>query len=149
MPMSVEDAPEPLTLDLPGSVEVPLLVQVRQWAGSALNDLAEDHLNAVLLVCTELLTNAYDHADGSSQLRLRRNRVPCWVLIEVDDGVVEHQPVVGRSRLGDLRGRGLILVDKLSEDWGVRTHEAGKTVWARVSCEDVSRGISRCPEPSE
>jgi hypothetical protein len=43
MPMSVEDAPEPLTLDLPGSAEVPLLVRVRQWAGSALNDLVEDH----------------------------------------------------------------------------------------------------------
>jgi hypothetical protein len=29
MPMSVEDAPEPLALDLPGS-DVPVLVQVRQ-----------------------------------------------------------------------------------------------------------------------
>src|SRR5437868_4863005 len=96
----------------------------------SVGDLAEDHLNAELLVCTELLTNAYDHADGSSQLRLRRNRVPCWVLTEVDDGVAEQEPVVGRSRFGDLRGRGLILVDKLSEDWGVRTHQAGKTVWA-------------------
>ena len=66
----------------------------------SVGDLAEDHLNAELLVCTELLTNAYDHADGSSQLRLRRNRVPCWVLTEVDDGVAEQEPVVGRSRFG-------------------------------------------------
>lgn len=70
----------------------------------SVNDLAEDHLNAVLLACTELVTNAYDHADGRRQVWLRRNRVPCWELIEVDDGVAEQQSVVGRSRFGGSAG---------------------------------------------
>ncbi|MGW1746456.1 ATP-binding protein [Streptomyces sp. NPDC002092] len=32
----------------------------------------------------------------------------------------------------DLGGRGLFLVDALSESWGVRPRSTGKTVWAHL-----------------
>ncbi len=129
-----EDEPEPLALDLVGD-QLPPLVQVRQWTAKALADLDDEHLQAVLLVATELVTNAYDHAPGPLRVRMRRSRMPCRVWVEVDDGA-PHEPVPGRSRLGEHRGRGLALVDRLSAEWGTRpTSGGGKTVWALVSCD--------------
>ncbi|MCE6996368.1 ATP-binding protein [Saccharothrix sp. S26] len=118
------------------------LVRVRQWTAAALADLDEDHLEAVLLVSTELLTNAYEHGATPYGIRLRRSRMPCRVRVEVDDASPE-QPVVGRSRLGETRGRGLVLVDQLSTAWGTNPLPGtGKTVWAEVSCE--RDGYTRC-----
>ncbi|MFJ6671196.1 ATP-binding protein [Actinosynnema sp. NPDC091369] len=112
----------------------PPLVRVRQWTATALADLDDDHLQAVLLVSTELLTNAYEHGSTPYGIRLRHVRVPCQVRVEVDDASPD-QPVLGRSRLAGTRGRGLIMVDKLSTAWGTTPLPGGgKTVWAEVSC---------------
>ncbi|MFD1146494.1 ATP-binding protein [Saccharothrix hoggarensis] len=132
--MSVENDPEPLVLGLT-TEQMPPLVQVRRWTATALADLDDDHLEAVLLISTELLTNAYEHGSSPYGVRLRRGRVPCRVRVEVDD-TSPDQPVVGRSRLADTRGRGLIMVDKLSWKWGVSPlPDGGKTVWATISCD--------------
>ncbi|RDI34427.1 ATP-binding protein [Lentzea flaviverrucosa] len=132
--MGVAEDPEPLVLGLTGE-RVPPLVEVRRWTATALAELGDDHLQAVLLVSTELLTNAYEHAAGPFEVRLSHHRSrPCKVQVEVDDSSAE-QPVLDRSRPGDTCGRGLIMVDELSEQWGVRPLPgAGKTVWATISC---------------
>ncbi|MEV5301181.1 ATP-binding protein [Amycolatopsis methanolica] len=124
----------PLTLDLePDSV--PPLVAVRQWAARALSDLGEDHLVAVQLIATELLTNAYEHAGGAHQLRLRRDREPCRIVIEVDDGSTVHPAVVREADPRAPGGRGLAIMDKLSDDWGSGPRPGGgKTVWATIDC---------------
>ncbi|MFD4254462.1 ATP-binding protein [Amycolatopsis thermoflava] len=130
-PMTAEP---PLMLDLEPDT-VPPLVAVRQWAARALSDLGEDHLVAVQLVATELLSNAYEHAGGAHQLRLRRLRERCRTVIEVDDSS-DEQPTVVRER--DPRvagGRGLAMVDKLSSAWGSRPRSGGgKTVWGTIDC---------------
>jgi two-component sensor histidine kinase len=138
-----EDDPAPFVLDFDG-LQVPLLVRVRQWLATELVGVAEDHLHAVMLVCTELVTNVFEHAVGPCRIRLERSRVPCWVRVEVQDGSLA-MPVVGRSGKGVYGGRGLLLVEKMSERWGVDPTDSGKTVWAQVSCDDPARGITRCP----
>ncbi|WP_330852779.1 ATP-binding protein [Lentzea sp.] len=136
-----EDDPEPFVLDLSGE-QLPPLVQLRQWAAKALADLDDDHLLAVLLVATELVTNAYDHASGPLRLLVRRSAVPCEVSVSVDDDSSER-PAVGRSRLGDARGRGLLMVESVSKNWGVRPlPEGGKRVWALIACD--SNGTIAC-----
>jgi len=110
---------------------VPSLAAVRRWAGAALDDLPDDVLEDVLLVLTELVSNAFDHGEHPRRVRLRRRAVPCSVRVEVYDGAFSP-PVVGRSRLGEHRGRGLVIVDRLSTAWGVLDHQAGKTVWADI-----------------
>jgi anti-sigma regulatory factor (Ser/Thr protein kinase) len=143
--MSVDDDdPEPFALDFDGR-QVPPLVRVRQWLAGELVGLGDDHLSVVLLVCTELVTNVYDHAAGPCRIRLRRNRMPCWVRLEVGDSSPER-PVVRNPVPGHPGGRGMRLVDALSDRWGVDTTEIGKTVWAHISCENSARGIARCPE---
>ena len=129
-----DDDPEPLVLDLLGD-QLPPLVEVRRWAATALADLDDEHLQAVLLVATELVTNAYDHAPGPLRVRVRHRRKPCQVRVEVDDGSPE-QPQPGRSRLSEFRGRGMLMVAGLSNRWGTDPlPEGGKTVWALVSCD--------------
>jgi anti-sigma regulatory factor (Ser/Thr protein kinase) len=143
--MDVDGNPDPMVLDLEPVHTLPPLVQVRQWAASALAELGDDHIHAVLLVATELVTNAYEHGGSPTRIRLDHNRTPCWVRVEVDDPV-ETVPVVGSSRLGANRGRGLIIVDKLSVEWGVRSLDHGKTVWAQICCGEDPDGIPSCPD---
>jgi anti-sigma regulatory factor (Ser/Thr protein kinase) len=84
------------------------------------------------LVCTELVSNAIDHAIGPRAVRIDVTDGGA-VLIEVDDGSGEAEMTPGRSRLGTNRGRGLDLVEAFSR-WGVRQHpHDGKTVWAALA----------------
>ncbi|GGU81136.1 ATP-binding protein [Lentzea flava] len=114
--------------------QVPTLVRVRRWAAQELADLSDDELGDVLLVVTELITNAFDHGQMPAQVRLQRSTQPCFVRIE-DEDASPDRPTLGRSRLSDTRGRGLIIVDRLAKDWGVISHPVGKTVWAEITCE--------------
>lgn len=110
---------------------------VRRWVGEVLADLGDDDLDDCVLVVNELVSNAFDHADGPRCARLRRSEGPCVVRAEVDDAS-PGELVPGRSRLGDSRGRGLIIVERLSEDWGVDARVRGKTVWAEISCSPAT-----------
>lgn len=129
------------SLDLRGT-SPGVLVQARQWAREALADLGRDHLADTMLVATELVTNAYDHGGGPREVRMTRSYTPCLISIEVDDSNTDP-PVLGRSRhpTGG-HGRGLTLVDRLSESWGMTLHSTAgyKTVWARINCDN-----SPCP----
>jgi anti-sigma regulatory factor (Ser/Thr protein kinase) len=140
MPNCAEDAaPAPLALDL-RDTGVPALVQVRRWAASALSAVDDAHLGDVMLVATELLTNAYDHGNGPLQVRMSYTPTPCQVRVEVDDSCLEH-PVVVRPGNTQPHGRGMLIVDKLAKAWGVRDHSAtgSKTVWAQISCDGADR----------
>ena len=112
---------------------VPPLADIRAWVAAELGLLGEDHLSVVLLVTNELVSNAYEHAHSPLRVSLRHTGTPCRVRVEVVDESADEL-TLGRSRLNENRGRGLVLVDKLSTDWGVSANLVGKTVWADVSC---------------
>ena len=115
------------------STSVPPLAQIRQWLATVLSDLAEDVLQDLMLLCTELVSNAYDHACAPRRLRVHRSPDHDALRVEVEDGSPDHLPVAGTSRLGAFRGRGLIMVDTLSRHrWGTRLGNGGKTVWAEL-----------------
>jgi hypothetical protein len=52
-------------------------------------------------------------------------------------------------REGAVGGRGMLLVDKLAERWGVRDdqHTGGKTVWAEIGCAGTDQ--LPCPTAGE
>ncbi|MFD5824385.1 ATP-binding protein [Lentzea sp. NPDC060358] len=110
-----------------------VLTGLRHDITAALRDLGEDHCYDVLLVVTELVSNVLDHTGGAGRLRLLRCRVPCLVMIEVDDHS-RQQPVHGRSRLGEHRGKGMVMVGNTTSSWGTRPLADGKTVFAVTSC---------------
>ncbi|MGI5499979.1 ATP-binding protein [Lentzea sp. CA-135723] len=106
---------------------------LRRQLTTILRMLGEDHLYDVQLVVTELVTNVLDHTPSTGRLRLLHDHDPCEVTVEVDDDS-PTQPVYGRSRLGEHRGRGIVVVDNISREWGCRPGEHGKTVFAVVAC---------------
>ncbi|WP_053734355.1 ATP-binding protein [Nocardia sp. NRRL S-836] len=110
----------------------------RRWTREMLPDVSGDELDDILLVVTELVSNAIDHGTSPFALRLSQSDEPCWVRVEVDDAGADL-PVVGVSRLHGDRGRGLVIIDQLAKDWGVIAGPAGKTVWAEIACEPPFR----------
>jgi anti-sigma regulatory factor (Ser/Thr protein kinase) len=81
--------------------------------------------DAVLLT-GELVTNALTHGQGRVQVRVRHTRDA--LMLEVSDQA-SFLPRRLRSGLEDEHGRGLLLVTRLSERWGVRPTPTGKSVW--------------------
>jgi hypothetical protein len=64
---------------------------------------------------------------------MSRDRAGRRVRVEIEDHCRDH-PTPGRSRFDTGRGRGMIIVAGLAEEWGVRDHpgSGGKTVWADI-----------------
>lgn len=94
--------------------------------------LAERVRRTVVLVVSELVTNAVQHGDA-----------PLGFAVVVADDVVHVEvrdhgaplPLVREAPAASLRGRGLAIVRRVATDWGVVEHaEGGKTVWADVPC---------------
>ena len=137
---TVDEDSKSLVLDSPVEPTI-VMAELRGQLTSALADLGEDHVYDVLLVVTELVCNVLDHASGFGRLRVLRHATRCEVTVEVDDGS-PVLPVRGRSRLGDLRGRGIVVVDNLAREWGTRPAAGGKTVFAVVRCPED--GTARC-----
>ncbi|MEA5363535.1 ATP-binding protein [Amycolatopsis sp., V23-08] len=127
---TLADQPGWQTLDVAGA-DPSGLAEARMWAQAQLTALGDPHRLDALLVAGELLDNAYLHAGGPVELRLRRTAWPCEVTVAVaDDGAgTPHLRVPTRDG-----GRGLRVVDRLCLAWGVSHHDDGKLVWARLQC---------------
>jgi anti-sigma regulatory factor (Ser/Thr protein kinase) len=102
------------------------------WLPAATADrraAAED----VLLVVSELVTNACLHAGGPDELRLWRNAKA--LRLEVVDGGSGDPAPRTPHRSGRPGGHGMFIVQRLCLDWGVvRNAEGpGKTVWAELA----------------
>ena len=94
----------------------------------------EEVVDAAELVVTELLTNALLH--GAPPVRLAVSDADGAARIEVHDGS-RALPVRPRQSTEAMTGRGLALVDALSQAWGVEPQGEGKCVWATVTPESV------------
>ncbi len=104
---------------------------MRNWATELLSDLPEDLRLDLLLVCTELASNAYEHAGTPREVRVKR--LDGLIRVEVEDGTPAELPNLGESRISNVRGRGLVMVAHIARCWGTRGADHGKTVWAEVS----------------
>lgn len=127
----------PETISLPGETSsVPparrfVELTLAQWD---LDDLAWP---ATLLV-SELTTNACLHARTGMTVTLTRTE-PGGVRLEVRDGS-PSLPRVRQHAQQATTGRGLRLVEELSERWGVDELEGGKAVWAELAPPDEGPG---------
>jgi PAS domain S-box-containing protein len=123
--------PEPLasasaaSTDLPNDVSAPILG--RRFVAAALGALGLDrHAETAALLASELVTNALVHADP-----------PYRIAVESGDGVLRIAvndasttgPQVPPHDVHAISGRGIRLVDSLTNRWGVVLTEGGKSVW--------------------
>jgi anti-sigma regulatory factor (Ser/Thr protein kinase) len=92
----------------------------------------QDVVETVVLLTSELVTNAVIHARTPSTLRvLVEPNVP-RVRVEVADGAREA-PAPQAPAPTETSGRGLMLVDRLATHWEVDTTETGKIVWFELA----------------
>jgi serine/threonine-protein kinase RsbW len=103
-------------------------------------DLAELPLSPaliddVVLVATELVTNAIRHGEPLSggQVTVTWQVVDREVLIRVTDGGAASRPRVRHPSPRETSGRGLALVEALATRWGVDDTPNGTTVWAALT----------------
>jgi anti-sigma regulatory factor (Ser/Thr protein kinase) len=104
------------------------VVILRQWGLTP--GLAED---AVLLV-SELVGNAVRHT-GARVFGLRMRHRRGWIRAEVRDPS-RGLPCLMPVQETDISGRGLFLVDRLADRWGVDLLPRGKTTWFEMRIAD-------------
>jgi anti-sigma regulatory factor (Ser/Thr protein kinase) len=103
---------------------------VRQFVGQCCADWGlEASSETAVLLASELATNAVRFS--SSPVTVWLGRKPDRLVLSVEDGSPE--PAVQRPS-GPMAesGRGLHLVDALSERWGEHERADGKRVWAEI-----------------
>ncbi|MFF9111564.1 ATP-binding protein [Streptomyces sp. NPDC014805] len=104
------------------------VVILRHWGLTP--KLTED---AVLLV-SELVGNAVRHT-GARVFGLRMRRLRGRIRVEVRDPS-RGLPCLMPVRETDISGRGLFLVDKIADRWGVDLLPRGKTTWFEMRTGD-------------
>ena len=94
-------------------------------------NVSTDAADDVLLVTSELLTNALVHARPPATLRLSRTLVDGHGAVRVD--VTDTGPARTSCAVDpDEHGRGIDIVTTLSARCGVHTHPGGTSRWADV-----------------
>jgi anti-sigma regulatory factor (Ser/Thr protein kinase) len=94
----------------------------------------------IVLVVSELVTNAVVHGEAARRLRLRRTAVR--IVVEVFDSG-HRMPHPRAAALDAESGRGLHLVAKLADRWGARPVTGGKVVWCEFDHEPPAGGPAR------
>ncbi|MFE7272851.1 SpoIIE family protein phosphatase [Streptomyces sp. NPDC057623] len=126
----------------PGSARTLVRNALTEWAASGLpgtEHLSDRIVDDAVVVVSELVTNAVVHAGTDVELACRLEDETGALLVEV----LDHHPSRA-PRDGDAEapyetpeyGRGLRLVSRLAESWGVTYRTGAKTVWARLPAED-------------
>ncbi|HEY6533378.1 MAG TPA: ATP-binding protein [Acidimicrobiales bacterium] len=103
--------------------------EARRFVVGALRAGGVEVDEAVPLVVSELVTNAVLHAGSSAQVEVRVAN-EC-VRIEVHDST-NDLPTVREPGPYTVTGRGLMLVDALSDRWGASPTAMGKVVWFEI-----------------
>ncbi len=111
---------------------------------------ASDHVEAAVLIVSELVTNAIRHANGAEGIEIDVQAHPGMVRLVV----VDHDPLppVRRERppldAGTESGRGLVLVEQLSTEWGWSPIAGnGKSVWCTIESEAPPEARRRARRP--
>jgi anti-sigma regulatory factor (Ser/Thr protein kinase) len=92
--------------------------------------IGDAQLPDVELMVSELVTNAIEHGTpgGHSPLLLEVDAGPRGTRVRVTDEGDGFHPHISEPGSGSYRGRGLLIVDQLSDRWGVSNGSA-TTVW--------------------
>jgi len=125
--------------DLLGRLELPAIEasvpRARAWLRDRLGE-AHPALDDVLLLASELVTNAVRHSDSrhTGTVTVVATALRGIVHVTVIDAGAEGMPHI-EGGAGDEEGeggRGLFLVDVLARAWGVQERPEGRAVWFEV-----------------
>jgi anti-sigma regulatory factor (Ser/Thr protein kinase) len=103
----------------------------RRFVSEVITDLTPELQDAVILMVSELATNALVHAASGFQLTVDRTKTRLRVSVaDLGAGVPSLQSPPSRQP----HGRGLRIVEQLSDEWGTsEAPKTGKSVWFRLN----------------
>lgn len=131
----------------PSSVAV---ARQRLAADLAAAGIFESAVGDAVLVVSELMSNAIRHARPLPGASVQ----VAWALdddeveVAVSDGGAITRPMPAHATVSSLGGRGLDIVEFVAQAWGVRSDDAGLTVWAVLAAPVARPGIAAEPEIS-
>ncbi len=106
----------------------------RRFVRQVLPDAWSARLDDVLLLVSELVTNAIVHARSAVQVTVSVFNGTTRVEVSDAEPMV---PVQRRAGCAALSGRGLAMVEIVADRWGVLTRTNGKTIWFEVDAKRV------------
>jgi len=106
----------------------PSAASARRFVAAALRrwGCPDDFIELVLLLTSELVTNAYRHARTETRVSVRLDD-DC-TRVEVRD-VGRGEPELRPRDIDRVDGRGLQIVDALADRWGYHSNAGGTAVW--------------------
>ena len=103
----------------------------RRFVGDMVTDAALEVRDSVSLMVSELSTNALVHASSGFDVTVERSASAVFVSVSDRGG---GTPMLQSPESTEPHGRGLRIVDALSDEWGVSSSPgAAKSVWFRMS----------------
>lgn len=120
---------------LPNSIHAPR--EAREFARGVLQEWGLEELNDLIgLLVSELVTNSVRYSSGEIGMRLQQQGD--HVVVEVVDQESKGPRTQPEDNSAE-RGRGMVLVQELSSEWGTVPTEHGKSVWLTVPVTRASR----------
>ncbi|WP_432572165.1 ATP-binding protein [Kineococcus sp. SYSU DK005] len=100
------------------------------WVKSS--QVSEDTVEALLLLSSEVVTNAVVHGSGMVRVALSRRGDSLRLEVSDEGG---GMPLIGAQREDAESGRGMAMVEMLSQRWGTELDEGplGKKVWFELA----------------
>ena len=112
---------------LPIPLDAAAIGRARRFTAAFLRDHGvAGPIDTVVLLVSELVTNALLHSSASAELRLLLTKR--GLRVEVKDKS-PSTPYVKQYSDTATTGRGMIIVDTLAKSWGAKAENSGKVVW--------------------
>ncbi|WP_039905879.1 SpoIIE family protein phosphatase [Micromonospora lupini] len=131
--LAVEHALKPsrsTAMEMPAEPTAPS--RVRHWMTGQLTEwqVPESVIGAAVLCTSELTTNALLHAGTAARVEIDLS--PERLLVSVADSGTRGTVTRARTDTLSSRGRGLGLIEELSDAWGTDPSVRGSTVWFEI-----------------
>lgn len=110
--------------------EPPSAGEARAWLAAVAAPLMDDGRNASLvLVVTEIVTNAIRHGRPGGEIVLAATPKPAFLCVQVTDEGDGFVPTPGAMGSEENGGYGLFLVERLTRRWGMTRENRRTRVW--------------------
>ena len=129
----------PSLVTTPSTVRAFLRTALGSWQLDGLGEITE-------LLADELVANVVRHV--GRPMTVRAIRTADRVRVEVEDPSPEP-PVLRHPDPETVRGRGILLLEALSTDWGMDLRDDGKTVWFEIDTATATAEVHGAEEPGE
>lgn len=108
------------------------VARVRRFVAESLSTVADQVVDDIVLMASELATNAVRHAGTTYTVAVDDMDGEINVVVTDHGGGL---PVRKSPTQAEFTGRGILIVDTLSNEWGVETSPHATRVWFRVRRE--------------